>query len=253
MVENEKVKSIFMGRITRKRYNFEDNKVYDKSSYMGKPYIYEFNETERREKIAECEIIRPPFEEKETVYIPEIEKYTTIDKVARSIDGSIYYNVTYVVKEINSERSIMEKHDAETKLNEELIKYEKYLENKEKEKNAQSEELEKQLKIAQFAAQISLNKEKVSEFSEVLYLEPTDLTLNDCSIICYYGKRKYTYKNITLSNLEEMLKGSCYLGIDKEVTLIYIDAVGIGMWIYDALSSRGYNIEPLFTITKVVI
>jgi len=234
MVKNEKVKSIFMGKVTRKKYNFVDNKTYDKVDYCGKPYINEIIITESREKIAECEITGSPFEEKETVYIPEIGKYTTIDKVARGTNGSDYYNVTYIIKELDDDnkKSFIEKLNAETNLKEALIKYNEYLGSL-KDKENEEAKLKKELKV--------------------LYIEPIDLTLNSCSIICYYGKRKYTYKNVTLSNLEEMLKGSCYLGIDKENTLIYVDAIGIGMWIYDALLNRGYNIEPLFTITKVVI
>ena len=234
MAENEKVKSIFLGRVTRKKYSLMCNSSMDGKFHFGKPYISESIETESREKIAECQITRPPFEEKETVYIPEIEKYTTIDKVARGTDGSIYYNVTYIIKELDDDnkKSFIEKLNAETNLKEALIKYNEYLGSL-KDKENEEAKLKKELKV--------------------LYIEPIDLTLNSCSIICYYGKRKYTYKNVTLSNLEEMLKGSCYLGIDKENTLIYVDAIGIGMWIYDALLNRGYNIEPLFTITKVVI
>jgi hypothetical protein len=237
MVENKKVMNTFRGKVTRNRYNFVDNKTYDKSSYMGKPYICEFTETERRETIAECEVIRPPFEDKETVYIPEIERYTTIEKVARSIDGSIYYNVTYIIKELgDNEESLKEKDEAEAKLKYELIEYEKYLDK------------EKEEKLAQFASQIKFEEEKGLE---VLYIEPT-YNFKGCSIVCYYGNRKYTYEDVTISNLEEMLKGSCYLGIEKENTLIYIDAKGIGTWIYDALSSRGYNIKSTFASKKVM-
>ena len=229
MVKNEKVKSIFMGRITKKKYDLNRARSVDGKFHSGKPYIYEFIETESREKIADCEITRPPFEEKETVYIPEIGKYTTIDKVSRSTDGSIYYNVTYVIKEIENNE---DKNDIEVKLAEELIKYDEYIEQEEKKRIVQSEERK----------------------SKVLYLETTyNVTDSSCSIISYYGDRKYRYNDITLSNLEQMLKSAYNLGIDKENTLIYINATGIGMWIYDTLSSRGYNIKSLFESTKVLL
>ena len=129
MAENEKVKSIFLGRVTRKKYSLMCNSSMDGKFHFGKPYISESIETESREKIAECQITRPPFEEKETVYIPEIEKYTTIDKVARGTDGSIYYNVTYIIKELadDNKKYFTEKLDVEANLKEALIKYNEFL------------------------------------------------------------------------------------------------------------------------------
>jgi hypothetical protein len=149
----DKIKSIFLGKITRKTYKLENRKGYD-GTYWGKPYIAESIETVKREKIAECEVDKPPFIEKETVYIPEIGRYTTIEKAARSIDGSITYNVTYTIKELEDEETLKQKEEAEKKLNKELKEYDTFM----------HEKLEEE-KIVSKGTNINIeNIEDISEF-----------------------------------------------------------------------------------------
>jgi len=218
-------KSIFMGKITRKRYKLEDHKNRD-GSYWSNPSINEWVECTKIEKIAECVITRPPFDVKETVYIAEIKKYVTIERMTRGTDGSIYYNTSYVISELLQDTlSLKEKDDTETKLIFELVKYREVL--------TKTKEVTK------------IEEEKL----DILYLDPF-FENGVSSILCYYKDKRCTYINIDSAKLEDILIKSYYLGIDKENTEIYIDTRAIGIWFYEVLLSKGYKVNKINLISE---
>jgi hypothetical protein len=199
----------------RKEYKLNSYRLSN-GDYYGEPYILENKQTIKREKISECEIDRPPFEEKETVYIPEVDSYTTIERVARSTDGSVFYNVTYVIRELEESN----KEEVEKSLDEELIKYSNWLK-----KNTKPE------------------VEAVEHETEV-YIDPT-LENGLLTLTCYYNGRKYIYENINASYISEVFTKSYYMPIDKTKTNVFVDKTGLGSWVYEALLGMGYNVESM--------
>ena len=132
MNEN-KIKSVFLGKVVRKYYSAED-------SYLS-PRIYEYTETIRRESILELES-DVEYMEKEEVYLQSLGKYTTIEKKTRSTDGSIVYNVTYVIDTIIDVGS---KDVAEKELEEKIKLYNIHEEERIKAKQKDDEEYKKLL------------------------------------------------------------------------------------------------------------
>jgi len=96
-MESTKIKSIFLGQVRRKTFFWD---VFNDQ----KP-IAESSEFIKYEKVYECELDRPPLEEKERIYIPELDVTLQVQNVIKSVDGSIAYQTDYTIKTIEDEKT----------------------------------------------------------------------------------------------------------------------------------------------------
>lgn len=138
----EQINCIFLGKVVKKTYEFKNNYSMSTNSYYGEPYIKEITNTIKREKVLEQLIHKPIFSENEEIYLSNLNKYATIEKCAKSTDGSIIYNVTYVIETIEDKESKQSKEYAKQLLDIELPKYQAYLKEKDENRKAEQAELE---------------------------------------------------------------------------------------------------------------
>ena len=149
--KNKKVHSVFLGRKIREFYKLNDN------GYSN-AYLSIEKETSERIKILEVEL---DYELKigDEIFLHEYEVYAKVQKVTNGTDSKVYYNLSYVVEEIDDKEeshkelidqynSLKEKYDTEKeKQNRESIeKNNKIKEQSEKEelefKRVQNERIE---------------------------------------------------------------------------------------------------------------
>lgn len=129
-----KTKYIFLGKVVRRIYKFD--------KYSSLFPIVETTETIRREKVAEVfiGIEDRSFKEKEEVYLSELDKYATIEKVTRSTDGCIVCNITYVIDMIEDGKTRKSYKEAQLELEKYLIIEEENKNEKERVERAKIEE-----------------------------------------------------------------------------------------------------------------
>jgi hypothetical protein len=121
----EKIESVFLGKIVEESYSFNNGQYWGHDdSYYCKPYLSAGSKIIKYEKIAESDIEKPPFEKNEEIYLSDLKKHVTIEKVTRGTDGTITYTTNYIIKTINKEKS----KELQKQLDDELIKYTEWLE-----------------------------------------------------------------------------------------------------------------------------
>lgn len=94
---NNKIKSIFLGQVRRK--------IYHSGWWKAREPINETSDFVCYKKVHECELERPPLEEKEKIYIPELDLTLQIQSVIKSTDGSITYQTNYTIETIEDDKS----------------------------------------------------------------------------------------------------------------------------------------------------
>jgi len=133
MIDN-KIKSIFRGKVLRRIYNVTSNHNWCSDGY-NRPEIYKNIEFVKYKTLYECEIDKPPFEIGESVYINDLDLTVLIEDRVRSTNGEYIYNIDYHFDTIEDEETEKSKIDAEIKLKSALVKYNEYLEKQETENN----------------------------------------------------------------------------------------------------------------------
>jgi len=126
MNDNDNITSIFRGTVSRKVFRVI-NRYSHYNIYIDKPYIQEYKEFIKYDTFYKCEIERPPFEVGEKVYINDLDLTVTIEEVIRSTNGEYVYNTDYYFDIIEDEKTRKTRIEAENILEEELVKYDKYL------------------------------------------------------------------------------------------------------------------------------
>jgi hypothetical protein len=116
----EKHKAVVMGRIEKKRYRFI------LSNYNSRSEIKKSNEFVEYKEIWSGDLENPPLETGEGLYIKELNTEVGITNKAKSTEGGYVYWTTFVIEEIEDEKT------QETKLASEQAKmaHIKYIEEK---------------------------------------------------------------------------------------------------------------------------
>lgn len=125
---NKKIKSRFFGKIQQEYFEvYPHYNSIDKIWYKS-PEIRKEKSTKERCLLSEIEIDHV-FEKGDEIFIPDVNKNSTIEKVALGIDGSIAYYTTFVKEVLQGEKYEESKIQAEEKLKEELEKYNAWINN----------------------------------------------------------------------------------------------------------------------------
>jgi len=143
--KNKKVHSVFLGRKIREFYKLNEN-VY------SPPSLSTEKETLERVKLLEVEL---DYELTigDEIFLHEYEVYAKVQKVTNGTDGKVYYNLSYVVEEID---------DKEKTYNELIGQYNCLKEKYDNEKEKQNKELvEKNNKIKEQSEKEELEFKRV--------------------------------------------------------------------------------------------
>jgi len=126
-MDNEKVKCIFKGDVKRKLWDVNTHLNYYSKGYAERPELYTYTETVSNKDFFEKEISKPTYNVNEKIYINELALIVYITEKIRSTNEEIIYMTTHTIEILEDEVSAQSKIEAKSKLEVELIKYEKSL------------------------------------------------------------------------------------------------------------------------------
>lgn len=146
---NNKVKTVFKGLIqievcSLDNYNYDYHGTY---SDTKSPKIWKREKIINYKTFYEKEETLPIYNINDKVYIDDLDLTIVITDKIMSINGDITYITDHVVEVIENEESINSKTIAENKLEEEMLKYNKWLKDKKEAKDLKESEPIKQEKV----------------------------------------------------------------------------------------------------------
>lgn len=121
-MEGNKIRSIFLGQVRRKIYEL----------WCVEDTPKESSEFVEYKKLYECELESPPLQEKEKIYIKELDTTLQVQEIIKSSDGSITYKTNYTMEMIQDNKTDVSYQKALVR-NEEYKKEQKERIKKEKE------------------------------------------------------------------------------------------------------------------------